>query len=191
MSDLNGVEVGSGPPRQQVDHFATGIVGGNAVWLAGYTTPRHEKTVARYFEARGVEHFLPLYKAVRQWKNGCKVLVEFPVFPNYVFARVERRFAPRLLDVPGLLAFVGSSRTVSAIPDAEIELLRNELPNRKYEPFPYLTIGCRVRIIAGPMAGTCGILVRKKNSLRVVLSVEAIRQSVAVEVDADELETIS
>jgi transcription antitermination factor NusG len=160
------------------------------VWLAGYTTPRHEKTVARYFEARGVEHFLPLYKAVRQWKNGCKVLVEFPVFPSYIFARVERRCAPRLLDVPGLLAFVGSNRTASAIPDAEIELLRNELPNRKYEPFPYLTVGCRARIIAGPMAGTCGILLRKKSGLRVVLSVEVIRQSVAVEVDADEVETI-
>jgi|SRR5215471_4257121 len=160
------------------------------VWLAAYTTPRHEKTVARYLESREVEHFLPLYKSVRRWKNGCKVLVEFPVFPNYLFARIDRRFAPRLLDVPGLLAFVGSGKAPIAVPDHEIELLRRELPQRKFEPHPYLAVGSKARIISGPMAGMIGILIRRKNFLRVVLSVEAIRQSVAVEVDADEVEAM-
>ncbi|HVO78380.1 MAG TPA: UpxY family transcription antiterminator [Candidatus Bathyarchaeia archaeon] len=158
------------------------------VWLAAYTTPRHEKTVARYFQSRAVEHFLPLYKTVRRWKNGCKVEVEFPVFPNYLFVRIDRRLAGRLLDVPGLLAFVSCGRSPVAIPDQEIELLRTELPKRRFERHPYLAVGSKARIISGPMAGTVGILVRRKNSLRVVLSVEAIRQSIAVEVDDDEVE---
>jgi transcription antitermination factor NusG len=159
-------------------------------WFAAYTTPRHEKAVARHFEVRNVEHFLPLVRAVRKWKNGCKVAVEFPVFPNYLFVRTSQRASSRLLDVPGLLAFVGQGRNALAIPDAEIELLRRELPLRKFEPHPYLVAGCKVRIVAGPLAGACGVLLRKKSSLRVVLSIDLIRQSVAVEVDADEVEPI-
>ncbi len=159
-------------------------------WFAAYTTPRHEKAVARHLKARSVEHFLPLFRAVRRWKNGCDVAVEFPVFPNYLFVHTSQRASSRLFDVPGLLAFVGQGRTALAIPDAEIDLIRKELPLRRFEPHPYLVAGCKVRIAAGPMAGSCGVLLRKKSSLRVVLSIELIRQSVAVEVAADEIEPI-
>jgi len=162
----------------------------DVVWLAAYTTPRHEKSVARHFDTRGVEYFLPLHKAVHRWKNGCKVVVESPLFPSYIFARTERKFATRLLDVPGVLAVVGAGRNASAIPDQEIEVLRSELPLRKFEPHAHLLVGSKVRIASGPMLGICGILVRKKTGLRVVLSVDIIRQSVAVEVDADEVEPI-
>ena len=160
------------------------------VWFAAYTTPRHEKSVARHLDVRNVEHFLPLRTMVRSWKNGCRVPVEFPVFPNYVFVRTGQRISPRLLEIPGLLSFVGPGRSAAQIPDIEIEWLRKELPLRKFEPHPYLTVGCKVRIVAGPLAGARGILVRKKSSLRVVLSVELIRQSLAVEVGADEVETL-
>jgi transcription antitermination factor NusG len=180
-------------------HFSNGIASAAALtetmrsdfaWFAVYTTPRHEKAVARHFEVRNVEHFLPLMRTVRRWKNGCKVAVEFPVFPNYLFVRTSQSAASRLLNIPGLLAFVGQGRTALAVPDAEIDLLRKELPLRKYEPHPYLVAGCKVRIVAGPLAGACGVLLRKKTSLRVVLSVDLIRQSVAVEVDGDEIEPI-
>lgn len=168
----------------------TETVRSEPVWFAAYTTPRHEKAVARHFEVRNVEHFLPLMRTVRRWKNGCKVAVEFPVFPNYLFVRTSQSASSRLLNVPGLLAFVGQGRTALAIPDGEIDRLRRELPLRKYEPHPYLVAGCKVRIAAGPLAGAHGVLVRMKSSLRVVLSIDLIRQSVAVEVDADEVEPI-
>jgi len=161
------------------------------VWLAAYTTPRHEKSVVRHLEVRDVEHFLPLYKAARKWKNGLRVEVEFPVFPNYVFVRVDRRLSSRLLDTPGVLAFAGSARLPMPIPDQEIEWLRKELPLRKFEPHPYLVLGSRVRIKSGPLAGMSGVLTRKKSGLRVVLSIDLIRQSVAVEVDMDEIEACS
>ena len=160
------------------------------VWLAGYTTPRHEKMVARHLQARSVEHFLPLYKSKRSWKNGCTVHVEFPVFPSYIFVRTSQPLSSRLLDIPGLLTFIGPGRAPSAIPDSEVEWLRRDLPLRKFEPHPYLIVGSKVRISAGPLAGAHGILLRKKNLLRVVLSVELIRQSVAVEVGADEIEPL-
>ena len=158
------------------------------VWLAAYTTPRHEKSVVRHLEVRDVEYFLPLYKAARKWKNGCKVEVEFPVFPNYVFVHVDRKLSNRVLDAPGVVAFAGSGRLPLPIPDGEIDWLRNELPLRKFEPHPYLVLGSRVRIKSGPLAGMSGVLTRKKSGLRVVLSIDLIRQSVAVEVGMDEIE---
>ena len=161
------------------------------VWLAAYTTPRHEKSVVRHLEVRDIEHFLPLYKVARKWKNGCKVEVEFPVFPNYVFVRLDRRLSSQVLDTPGVLAFAGSAKLALPIPDAEIQWLRNELPLRKFEPHPYLVLGSQVRIKSGPLAGMNGVLTRKKSGLRVVLSIDLIRQSVAVEVDMDEIELCS
>jgi transcription termination/antitermination protein NusG len=158
------------------------------VWLAAYTTPRHEKAVVRHLEVRDVEYFLPLYKTVRKWRNGCTVEVEFPVFPSYVFVHVDRELSNRVLGVPGVLAFAGSGKLAVPIPSGEIERLRSELPHRRFEPCPYLVVGGRVRIIAGPLAGMSGVLTRLKSGLRVVLSIELIRQSVAVEVSADEIE---
>jgi transcription antitermination factor NusG len=163
----------------------------DAVWPAAYTTPRHEKAVARHLEVREVEHFLPLYKAPRKWKNGCKVEVECPVFPNYLFVHIDRAQSSQVLGVPGVIAFAGSGKLPVAIPDNEIDWLRNELPRRKFEPHPYLLVGSRVRIKSGPLVGMNGVLTRKKSGLRVVLSIDLIRQSVAVEVDSDEIEICS
>ena len=164
--------------------------GGFPVWLAAYTAPRHEKAVARHLEIREVEYFLPLYRLVRRWKNGCDVPVDFPLFPSYVFVHTGRMGSSQLRNIPGLLTFVGPGRAGAQIPDAEMEWLRKELPLRKFEPHPYLTVGSRVRIAAGPLTGASGILLRKKSGLRVVLSVDLIRQSVAVEVGADEIEPL-
>lgn len=94
----------------------------------------------------------------------------------------------RILEVPGVLSLVGFGRTLAPLPDFEIEALRAGLGRRKIEPHPYLVIGERVRIKAGPMAGMEGVLIRKKNNFRVVLALDVIMQCVAVEVDAADLE---
>ena len=160
-------------------------------WFAVYTTPRHEKAVARHFEFRRIESFLPLYMELHRWKNGCRVNVEQPLFPGYIFARIGRRDSTQVLSVPGVLLIVGSGREPLALPDFEIEALRSGLHLRKFEPHPYLVVGEKARIKSGSLAGMVGVLARKKNSLRVVLTLELIMRSVAVEVDADELERVS
>ena len=160
-------------------------------WFAVYTTPRHEKAVARHFEFRRIESFLPLYMEMHRWKNGCRVNVEQPLFPGYIFARIGRRDSTQVLSVPGVLLIVGSGREPLALPDFEIEALRSGLHLRKFEPHPYLAVGEKARIKSGSLAGMVGVLARKKNSLRVVLTLELIMRSVAVEVDADELERVS
>ena len=191
LSHLNPVIQLSAPVEQLGDCVRSRGANNSLVWLAAYTTPRHEKNVARHLGVRDVECFLPLYREIRRWKNGCRVPVEFPVFPSYVFVRAERDRSTRLLNVPGLLAFAGVGRGGTAIADAEIEWLRQELPKRKFEPHPFLVAGSKVRITEGPLAGAIGILVRRKGGFRVVLSVELIRQSVAVEVDIGEVEALS
>ncbi len=159
-------------------------------WFAVYTTPRHEKAVARQFAVRQIEAFLPLYRSVNRWKNGCRVNVAQPLFPNYVFVSLERHDYVRVLQTPGVLSLVGSRREPSPLPSSEIESLRAGLPERECEPHPYLVAGEKVRIHSGPLTGVVGVLVRKKNNLRVVLTINLIMQSVAVEIGSDEIEPV-
>ena len=101
-------------------------------WFAVYTTPRHEKAVARQFEARQIEAFLPLYRLVHRWKNGCRVNVDHPLFPNYIFVSLERHDYVRVLQTPGVLSLVGAGREPSPLPTSEIESLRAGLPRREF-----------------------------------------------------------
>jgi transcription antitermination factor NusG len=159
-------------------------------WLAVYTTPRHEKHVSEILAERQIETFLPLYRANRQWKKSSPVVLDLPLFPTYVFVRIERKSRGVILGTPGVLSIVGSSKEAWPLPDLEIDALRSGLLERKIEPHPYLVVGERVRIMAGVMAGVDGVLVRKKNDLRVVLSLDTIMRSVAVEVNANDIEPV-
>ena len=157
-------------------------------WFAVYTTPRHEKHVSEILAERQIETFLPLYKTTRQWQKSRPVVLELPLFPTYVFVRIARQARGSVLGMPGVLSIVGSSKESWPLPDFEIDALRSGLLERKIEPHPYLVVGERVRIMAGVMTGVEGVLVRKKNDLRVVLSLDTIMRSVAVEVNADDIE---
>lgn len=160
----------------------------SANWFAAYTNSHHEKRVASHFAERQIESFLPLYATRHRWKNRCEMNLELPLFPNYVFVRIDPRERVRVLEVPGVLSLVGFGRTLAPLPDFEIEALRSGLGQRNIEPHPYLVIGERVRIKRGPMTGMEGVLVRKKSNFRVVLALDVIMRCVAVEVDADDLE---
>ncbi len=163
-------------------------LGQSRKWFAVYTAPRHEKSATKQFDCRQIESFLPLYSVVHRWKNRSNPKVDLPLFPNYVFVHIERRQCVRVLEVPGVLSIVGSGREPSPLPNSDIESLRSGLSLRNFEPHPYLVAGEKARIKSGPFAGMAGIIVRKKNQFRVVLTLDLIRQSVAVEVDSDELE---
>ena len=159
-------------------------------WFAVYTIPRHEKRLAEHFGVRQIEYFLPLYRTLRRWKDGSRVTLELPLFPNYIFVRISRRERVRVLEVPGVLSMVGCGREPAAVPEGEIEALRRGISLAKIEPHRYLVVGERVRINAGPLAGMEGVLIRKKNSFRVVLTISMIMKSIAVELDIEDLEPI-
>lgn len=160
-------------------------------WFAVYTTPRHEKRVDQHFNVRGIERYLPLYQVQRKWADGSRVTLNLPLFPGYIFVRIKRADRVSVLEVPGVLAIVGGTGgTPAPLPLADIEALRFGLHLRRAEPHPLLQIGQRARIRSGALAGMEGVVVRKKNSFRVVLTLDAIMQSIAVEVDGSELESI-
>ena len=156
-------------------------------WFAVYTTPRHEKHISEMLEDRHIEAFLPLYRTMRQWKKSSPVMVELPLFPCYLFVRIGRAARGAVLGLPGVISIVGSPQEPWPLPQLEVEALRLSAQLGRAEPHPYLRVGERVRIKSGLMAGVEGILVRKKNEFRFVLTLEAIMRSVAVEVDASEL----
>ena len=160
-------------------------------WFAVFTSSHHEKKVSQRFLEQRIENYLPLYSQIHHWTNRRKVTVQLPLFPNYVFVRIGRRQRGQVLQVPGVLAIVGRGYKPTPLPDFEIESLRSGLHLRKFEPHPSLAVGRRVRIKVGPLEGMEGVLLRKKNNLRVVLTVPLIKQSVAVEVDAGDVEPTS
>jgi transcription antitermination factor NusG len=159
-------------------------------WFAAYTTPRHEKHVGEVLAERRIEYFLPLYRTVRQWKKSSPVMLELPLFPCYLFVHINRAARGAVLNLPGVVSIVGSAREPWPLPQLEVEALRIGARLGAAQPHTYLRVGERVRIKSGLMAGVEGILVRKKNEFRFVLTLEAIMRSVAVEVDASELESV-
>ncbi len=160
-------------------------------WYALYTRHQHEKTVARLLTGKGFETFLPLYPAVHRWKNGAKQLA-LPLFPCYVFLRGPLdRWLP-ILTTPGIHTVVGFGGKPAMIPRSEIDALRRVVESSlKAEPHPFIKRGDRVRIKAGPLEGLEGNLLRKNNQWKLILSVEMLERSVAVEVDVSVVERAS
>jgi transcription antitermination factor NusG len=157
-------------------------------WCVAYTSANHEKRVTEQLVQRSVEHFLPTYESVRRWKDR-RTKLHLPLFPGYVFVCLPVCDRIKVLQVPGVACLVGFNGQPAVVADQEIEALRSSIaPHLGVQPHPYLKVGHRVKIRRGILAGVEGILVRRKNALRVVLSIDLIMRSVSIEVDASDLE---
>jgi transcription antitermination factor NusG len=159
-------------------------------WWAVYTRHQHEKTVAEALASKGLEVFLPLYASKRKWKDRMKTL-QLPLFPCYVFVQGGHERRLPIVTTPGVHMILSRGEQAAIIPDQEIEGVRRTVESRCcVEPHPWLECGERVRVIRGALTGLEGILVRRKNQCRLVLSVEMLMQSVGVEVDASDVAPI-
>ena len=159
-------------------------------WYAVQTRPRHEKKVAEEVRIRDFEGFLPLHRSRRRWKNGVVADVELPLFPCYLFVKLSLCERVRLLQLPGVIGFAVNSVHPTALAEHEVETLRTMADLCRVEPHPFLKAGDCVRIVTGPLAGMEGILVRRAHELRVVLSLNFIMRSVAVEVSEFDIEPL-
>ena len=159
-------------------------------WYAAYTRANHEKRIAQELVRRSVEHYLPLYESVRKWKDR-RVRLQMPLFPGYIFVRLALRDRLRVLEVPGVARLVGFHGQPTPVPEEDLEAVRTCLAgHRRVEPHRYIQRGQRVRVISGPLTGLSGIVVRQRNSTRFVISLELLKRSVAVELEAaDVVET--
>jgi transcription antitermination factor NusG len=163
---------------------------GSMGWWAVYTRHQHEKVVADMLAAKGVEVFLPLYESIRRWKDRSKVLA-LPLFPCYVFVRGLANQRLQVVSTPGVHMILTRGERIATVPDEEIDSIRRTVEGTfRVEPHPFLKVGERIRVIRGTLEGVEGILVRKKNVYRLILSVNMLAQSVAVEIDACDVEPV-
>jgi transcription antitermination factor NusG len=163
---------------------------GLAPWFAAYTFSCHEKRVAQHLAMRRMEFFLPVYKKISRWRNGLRMPIEWPLFPGYVFVKIDPQERVRVLELPGVHSLVGVGRQPIPLPYEEIEALRRGIHLLNAEPHPTLWVGEKVVIRKGPLEGNTGIVIRRKNSTRVVLTLDVIMKSISVEVDSQDLEIV-
>jgi transcription antitermination factor NusG len=157
-------------------------------WYAVYTKFQHEKSAAALLERKAFEVFLPVYRTVHRWKDRNQLVV-LPLFPCYVFLRapVDRKLD--VLQTAGVRWFVQNAGYACPVPEAEIEAMRKLCSaGTRLQPHPFLKQGDFVRVRSGPLAGTEGFFLRVKNQNRVVVSIELLQKSVAVEVDFSDLD---
>jgi transcription antitermination factor NusG len=160
-------------------------------WWALYTRYQREKMVAETLTNKRFEVFLPLYASVRRWTDRQKTLF-LPIFPGYVFVRggLDRRL--EIVTTPGVQTILFYGEQIAAISETEIHNIRRMIEGPyRVEPHPYLKCGEKVRITRGSLKGIEGVLVRKKNLYRMVLSMDLLHQSVAVEIDAGDVEPVN
>ncbi len=137
--------------------------------------------------AKGFEAFLP---KVNVWRRrvGLRRVTRAPMFPGYLFLHhaMDKASYIEVRKVRGFVRILGERwDRLAVVPDAEIEsiqaVMQASLPTL---PYPYLREGQRVRITSGPLANVEGILVQIKPSKGLlILSIDLLRRSVAVEVD--------
>src|SRR6266481_4812736 len=159
-------------------------------WHVLYIRHQHEKPVARILSSKGHEVFLALHTAAHRWQDRTKLL-SLPLFPCYVFIRGGMDSQLQVLSTPGVFTIVGWAGHPATIPDGQIEGIRQKVESSfQIEPYPYLRSGDRVRIRSGTLQGLEGILVRKKNLIKLIISLEMLGRSVAVEIDISCLERL-
>jgi len=160
-------------------------------WYAVYTRFQHEKSAASLLERKEFEVFVPVYRTVHRWKDRNQTVI-LPLFPCYLFLRTELDRKLEVLQTAGVRWIVENAEHACAVPDAELEAVRKICAvATNLQPHPFLKQGDSVRVRTGPLSGTEGFFVRVKNEYRVVVSIELLRKSVAVEVDLADVEVLS
>ena len=154
------------------------------LWYAVRVRSNFERTVSTFLAQKAVEHFLPTYRSRRIWADRIKTL-DMPLFPGYVFCRIPVEERNRVLTTSGVVDLVGAGRHAIPIADTEIEAIRALVHSQvAAEPWPFLKIGQMVQVRRGPLAGLEGILIKTKNSHRLIVSVTLLERSVAAEIDS-------
>jgi transcription antitermination factor NusG len=153
-------------------------------WYALRVRSNFEKPVSNLLQSKGLEEYLPVYRARRLWSDRIRQ-IDMPLFPGYVFCRISPGQCSSMLATTGVVTVVGIQNRPLPIDDEEIAVVRRMVESRSVvEPWPFLQVGQRVRVRRGPLAGVEGILIKMKNSCRLVVSVSLLGRSVATEFDA-------
>ena len=157
------------------------VPGNDSAWVVLHTRPRCEKKAADYCDRNAIPKYLPLRKKVHRYGSREREFSS-PLFPGYLFCIVtavqksevrQNRYVANLLEVLDQATLVDQLRQIDrALTVGDV-----------IEVMPYLETGRRVRVTSGPLKGLEGMVLRIKGKTRVIINVDMIQQSVAVEVD--------
>ena len=152
-------------------------------WFAVLVRTGREKTANMLLENSGYECFLPVSKNTRRWSDRAKV-IEVPLFPGYLFCRMNPHNRLTVLMTPGVMQIVGVGKTPISVEEEEIAAIQHvQKSGLSAMPWPYMQIGNVAQILEGPLRGLTGIIVKIKSGMKLVLSVSLLQRSVAVEVE--------
>lgn len=159
----------------------------NAFWFAVQVVPQHEYKVSTRLRYKGQEEFLPLVPMRRRWSDRDKLSTQ-PLFPGYLFCKVRRSCFGLVLDTPGVYRIVGFGGHAHPIADEEIvSLQRLVTSGREVCAIPYFSLEQKIEIVSGPLSGITGVVTRLKGRDRLVISVDLLMRSVAVDIAISEL----
>lgn len=168
----------------------SGESGNSLPWFALIIKPQHEHAAYEGLRQKGLESFLPMYRSARRWSDRVKQLSQ-PLFPGYVFCRFERTDKVLVLRTPGVRSVVSCGTDLLPVPEEEIDRVRRMTSSESsIVPWPYLQEGSRVRICDGPLTGLDGILVEIRSGLRVVVGMDFLQRSVAVQLSREQVQPV-
>lgn len=156
------------------------------IWFVAHTRSRCEKKVVDFCDRNEIETTLPQYRSVRKYR-GKTVTFEKPLFPGYVFLRMETEqrakvaqndMVANVLDVPVQAEFEAQLSAVMQAVSTEYEV----------RLAPTIQAGARVRIRSGPLRGLEGFVEERRGLVEVHLRLDFIAQAAAVRMEADMLE---
>jgi len=159
-------------------------------WFAVQTKAKHEKRVAAELREKGIAAFLPVFTEVHQWSDR-KRKVELPLFNTYVFVRIGGDQGSRVsvLQTHSVFRFVGVRGIGIPIPDEQIKALQTIVrQNVPFMPYPFLSLGQKVRVRGGSLDGICGVLLEINADRSLIVSVESIQRSIAIRIDGYQVE---
>jgi transcription antitermination factor NusG len=158
-------------------------------WFAVYVKSRAEKKAQTELQFKNIEAFLPLQRKLRQWSDR-KKWVEMPLISGYLFVRVSRKEYDSVLQSNHVVSYVRFEGTAAQIPDRQIDYLKLmlkqdnldiEVTQESFEP------GQLVEVVAGPMIGLRGKLVRIKGKNKVAIELEQLGYSALIEITTDDI----
>lgn len=160
-------------------------------WYALHTRSRHEKVVRDQLSAKGITNLLPLWHKRSIWKDRVK-MIDVPLFSGYIFGHFALKSKLEVLQTVGVVRIVGLNGQAVPVPEEQIRAVKTMVEKRlHYDPHPFLQEGMRVRVKHGVLKGAEGVLVAKKQHYRLVISVDLIQKSVAVDIDSADVEPLT
>ena len=154
-------------------------------WFAVRTRAKCEKFVQRILEKKGLHVYVPLQKRMRRYERKI-VWVEKPLITCYVFVYIIKEEYVPVLETENVAGFVKTGKVMSAIPQAEMDVLRRVTLEKDLDIQTIegsLSEGDEVEISAGNLLGLRGKLVKIEGKRKMQVELENLGYSLLITVD--------